>query len=164
MPENLSGMCWSIEDMASIKAVNHFSFTVSDLDRSVRFYSTALGLALHDVSERDPKFSESVTGIVGAHLRIAYLCACDLALELIQYLAPRGGVADSRTCNVGSAHICLIVQGMSEIVQKIESHGGRRAGAVCTVPDGPNKDRRVVYCEDPDGNTIELLSLERFSS
>ncbi|MCL5018853.1 MAG: iron-containing alcohol dehydrogenase [Candidatus Pacearchaeota archaeon] len=73
-----------------ITSVNHLSFTVADVEKSVEFYKNLLGLDLMNLSERDIAFSEKVTGIPGAHLKIAYLNGNNCSIELIQYLSPRG--------------------------------------------------------------------------
>ena len=64
--------------------VNHVSFTVSSLDQSLGFYKNILGLKLLDISGRDPRFCEKVTGIKGAKLKIAYLSTANCCIELIQ--------------------------------------------------------------------------------
>ncbi len=134
------------------------SFTVSDLTTSVAFYRDVLGLELASLAERDPEFSARVTGIPGAHLRIAYLRAPNASVELIQYLQPEGARIDTRTCNVGSAHVCFIVDDFPALMQRLREANVVFSGEVATVPAGPNIGRGVVYCEDPDGNTVEFLS------
>jgi catechol 2,3-dioxygenase-like lactoylglutathione lyase family enzyme len=143
-----------------ILRMNHISFTVEDLSRSISFYNDTLGLSLLGVADRDPSFSAAVTGIPNARLRIAYLAAPNCAVELIQYLDGAGVKADTRTCNVGSAHVCFEVVDVDNLIDRICSSGGRLAGARSVVPAGPNLGRHVAYVEDPDGNTIELLSVE----
>ena len=150
-----------------ILELNHMSFTVSDLARSVAFYRDVLGLELASLAERDPEFSARVTGIPGAHLRLAYLRAPNASViarwpgapgELIQYLQPPGARIDTRTCNVGSAHVCFIVNDFPALMERLRMAKVVFAGEVATVPAGPNIGRGVVYCEDPDGNTVEFLS------
>ena len=137
--------------------MNHMSFTVSDLDRSVAFYEF-LGLSLVSKADRDATFSARVTGIPGAELRIAYLRAPNCAVELIQYLSPPGERIDTRTCNVGSAHVCFIVDDFGEMIERLGGAGVRFPGEVSEVPAGPNFGRGVAYFEDPDGNTVEVIS------
>lgn len=140
-----------------IVEMNHMSFTVGDLDRSVRFYQ-ALGLRVASVAGRDPEFSARVTGIPGAELRIAYMQAPNCAVELIQYLSPPGERIDTRTCNVGSAHVCFVVDDFEAMLARLRAEGVRFPGEPAVVPAGPNRGRGVVYFEDPDGNTVELFS------
>ncbi len=145
-----------------ISRMNHVSFTVSNLDASIIFYRDVLGLSLIDVAKRDVAFSEKVTGISGAHLRIAYFSASNCFVELIEYLAPAGEKLDTRTCNVGSAHVCFDVAEYDAFIARLRSHHVHFASEPQIVPAGPNKGRKVVYAEDPDGNTLEFFSVERY--
>src|SRR5690606_31487088 len=106
-----------------IESLNHCSFTVADLERSVTFYRNILGMRVADVSGRDPAFSARVTGIPGAELRIAYLKTENTTLELVQYLSPTGERIDTRTCNVGSAHVCYNVSDFDEMVRRLRENG-----------------------------------------
>jgi len=141
-----------------ILEMNHMSFTVGDIERSVPFYRDLLGLSLVSLASRDRAFSERVTGIPGAELRIAYLQAPNAAVELIQYLSPAGLKLDTRTCNIGSAHVCFVVDDFDLLVGRLRNASVHFAGQPTTVPAGPNLGRQVLYFEDPDGNTIEIFS------
>ena len=142
-------------------SVNHTSFTVSDLERSVHFYTEVLGMRLVNIAERDPAFSAQVTGIPGAHLRIAYVEAAGYRIELIQYLSPPGKKLDTRTCNVGSAHIAFNVDDLQRMYAELSAKGVRFVSPPCTIPAGPNKGGKAVYLEDPDNNTLELIELPK---
>lgn len=141
-----------------IESINHMSFTVSDLEISVEFYRDILGMKLLDISERDGDFSEQVTGIKNARLKIAYLGTKNCALELVQYLSPRGNKIDTKTCNTGSAHICFNVTEFEKMVHNLQINNVKFAGVPCIISGGPNKGKSVLYLEDPDSNTIELIS------
>ena len=138
--------------------MNHISFTVSDLEKSIDFYHRILGLELLDKSDRDVEFSEKVTGIRGARLKIAYLRTTNCAVELIQYLSPQGVQLDTKTCNIGSAHVCFIVDRFHKMVKKLEENNVRFSGKPTIIPAGPNKGKAVLYFEDNDSNTIEIIS------
>ena len=143
-----------------VKSVNHISFTVSNLERSVEFYRNLLGLEVVDVSERDRGFSERVTGIKNAQLKIAYLNAGNCSVELVQYLFPKGNKVDTETCNVGSAHVCFNVNNFLELTEKLRKGNINFTGSPCIIPIGPNKARMVLYFKDPDDNNIEIISTE----
>ena len=138
--------------------MNHMSFTVSNLDKSIEFYQKILGLELVNKSERDSVFSGKVTGIQGAKLIIAYLRTSNCAIELIQYLSPKGKKLDTKTCNVGSAHVCFIVTEFQKMVGKLKENNVRFSGKPTIIPAGPNKGKAVLYFEDNDSNTIEIIS------
>jgi catechol 2,3-dioxygenase-like lactoylglutathione lyase family enzyme len=147
-----------------ITRVNHFSFTVANLEESVKFYTEVLGLTLVDKSPRPADFAEAVTGIPGTDIVVAYLEAKPCWLELIQYLAPHSVYADTKTCNIGSSHVCFFVDDFDPFVGKLMQDGAWPAGQVVQIPGGPNAGRKTVYMEDPDGNTLEFISEEVFPS
>ena len=147
-----------------ITTLNHASFTVSDLATSVAFYKDVLGLRLLDLSSRPAAFSERVTGIENAVLEIAYFEIHNARLELIEYVKPEPKTfIDTATCHVGSAHICFNVDSFDELVERLATHKVQFAGEVCQIPDGPNKGKKVLYFEDPDSNSIEIISNQKMA-
>lgn len=139
---------------------NHTSFTVSDVERSADFYRDLLGFQLLSLTERPPWFAEIATGIPGAHLRVAYLEAPGgHRLELIQYLSPPGVKLDTRTHNVGSAHLALNVDNLHQLYNQLKAKGVRFKGEPIEVPAGPNKGNAMVYMLDPDDFTLELIQI-----
>lgn len=142
-----------------IADINHVSFTVSSLDRSVAFYRDILGLECISIAERDEKFSSEVTGIPGAVMRIAYMKASNCSLELIQYVKGSGEILDTRTNNVGSSHVCFHISDYDRWLEVMKKNGVRFRGKLCTVPAGPNKGKRVCYMMDHDGNNLEFMEI-----
>jgi catechol 2,3-dioxygenase-like lactoylglutathione lyase family enzyme len=140
-----------------ITAVNHTSFTVSNLDRSIAFYRDLLGMELMSLAGRDPAFVEKVTGIPGANLKVAYLQAPGHRLELIQYFSPPGRKLDLQTNNVGCAHLAFNVDDLPKMYAEMKAKGVHFKSAPLEVSAGPNKGALVVYFTDPDGITLEFL-------
>ena len=141
-----------------IVSLHHASFTVGNLERSVAFYQGTLGLKLEGIWERNPEYSEGVTGIRGAWLKVAYFSLPNASFELVEYLGAKGTKIDTSTNNVGSAHVCLIVENFDAFIEGLTERGVVFAGTVCRIPAGSNKGKKIAYIEDPDGNTLELLS------
>jgi catechol 2,3-dioxygenase-like lactoylglutathione lyase family enzyme len=145
-----------------IKSVDHTSFTVCDVEKSVAFYRDLLGMELVSLAERDPAFAEKVTGIPGAHLKIAYLRAPGgYYLELIQYLSPPGTKLDTRTHNVGSAHLAFRTEDLPRMYAALNARGVPFKSPPIEVPAGPNKGNLAVYCTDPDGITLEFIQIRK---
>ena len=108
-----------------ITGVHHVSFTVSDIERSLRFYRDGLGFeVLNDRTVSGP-FPEKVSALPGAHMRIIHLKGHDQGLELIQYYQPEGNAPAPKTCDVGSAHICYIVDDIDGEIEKLRDCGAR---------------------------------------
>jgi len=148
-----------------ITSFNHFSFTVADLDKTIKFYEDVFGLEFLSRARREPWFSEAVTGVKGAELDMAFFKLQNSGgaigggvLELIEYITPKGVKLDTTTCNIGSAHVCFNVADFDGFVERLRANGVRFRGSIEQIPAGPNKGRKVAYIEDFDGNVIELIS------
>ncbi len=139
-----------------ITGVHHVSFTVSDIERSVAFYRDGLGFEVLDDRVVEGAFPEAVSALQGAHLRIVHLSGHGQGLELIQYHAPAGKSPAPRTCDVGSAHLCYIVDDIDAEMEKVRKLGARFLSAAKTVEGGPNSGNRMVYFLDPDGIPMEF--------
>ena len=144
-----------------ILSTNHTSFTVGNVERSIAFYRDLLGMELISLAERDPAFTEKVTAIPGAHLKIAYLQAPGHRLELIEYLAPPGKKPDLQTNNVGCAHVGFNVDDLPRMYADLKAKGVHFKSAPQEVNAGPNKGALAVYFTDPDGITLEFLQSKK---
>lgn len=72
--------------------IDHTAITVEDTDRSLALYRDALGMKVTGESENYGVEQEHLNGVFGARLRITSLHAeRGPGIELLEYLAPRGG-------------------------------------------------------------------------
>ncbi|GAA3700981.1 hypothetical protein GCM10022224_078550 [Nonomuraea antimicrobica] len=152
-----------------IADVLHFSFTVSDIERSVRWYTEVLGLELVHRQRQDNAYTRMLVGIEGAVLEVAQLKIPGAApaysthmLELIEYVQARGGSPESLPTNqVGVAHLALVVTDIHERHERMRAAGVAFRNPPVEITAGANKGGWACYLHDPDGCTIELL---QFSS
>lgn len=146
--------------MAGFRVVgtNHTSFTVSDLDRSVAFFTEALGFALLHRGPRDPAMIGRVVGVPGADIEVAYVQGPGHRLELIEYKAPADrGRVESRPCDAGFAHVAFDVDDIDAALAAAAAHGVKPLSEPQDLHTGPNAGGRVVYTRDPDGVTVEFI-------
>lgn len=142
----------------TVTGTNHTSFTVSSLDRAIALFRDTLGFALLNRSARDPEFTETVVGVPGADIEVAYLQAPGHRLELIEYLAPADrGRVESRPCDAGFAHVCFDVDDIEATLAAVEPAGLKPLNPPALLDKGPNKGGKVVYTRDPDGITVEFI-------
>jgi lactoylglutathione lyase len=137
----------------------HVGVTVSDLERSVHFYTEGLGL---EVAARQTSAAGylSLVGYPGLEIATAFVAAPGggVRIELQEYR--RVGDHGSRepgTAPVGSSHICLRVDDVAAALQRAEAAGGRRVTDPVGIDSGINDGGAAVYLRDPDGYTIELF-------
>lgn len=140
-----------------INSINHVSFTVENLSKSIEFYSEVYRLELIDVSYRDMKFSQLVTGVENAELKIAYLKCKNIKIELIEYLNSNLKYSVRGSNRIGDAHICFNISDFDIFIEHLKSKKVVFRGEITFITAGPNIGKRVVYTEDIDCNTIEFI-------
>lgn len=144
-----------------ITGFNHTSFTVSELEKAVRFWTDGLGFRADSVSERTGDWQGRITGVPGAKLKIAHLFGYNHHIELIEYLGSAGEERMLHPNMAGVAHICLDVENIESVIQKLTSLGAAPQGEMVEVDSGPVKGCRSIYLRDPSGILIELEELPR---
>lgn len=137
--------------------VEHFSFTVSDMERSLSLYRDLLGMKVfNDRVEERVEYAETITGIPGAKFRIVHLELKGVHLELIEYLNPRCKNQVPRSCEIGSAHLCFLVDDIHQVYDYLTKSGVRFASPPVRKHAGPYPRGWGAYFFDPDGIPLEL--------
>lgn len=147
-----------------IVAADHTGITVSNLERSLAFWSDVLGFEPSHTAHQTGEMAREITGVAGAEIKLAVVKAPGgHKIELLEYLAPpeRKRHVDLRPCDVGSVHVALIVDDLEAILSAINASGWKAAGKPQTLQSGPNDGKRVIYVRDPDGTTIEFMQLPK---
>lgn len=147
-----------------VVGVWHISWTVSDLDRSIEFYTRLMGFELLGSWTRTGPFIETVVGFANAELRIAALRIPGAPtgpsghhLELIEYISPRGSRLDLQTCNVGAAHLALETDSIHATFEHLAANGVTFVSPPVRIESGSNEGGYACYLRDPDGFTLELV-------
>jgi len=138
---------------------SHFGICVSDLDRSLRFYTEGLGFEPTEHFQIGAEFG-TLMEIEGVAVRSQFLRRDHLSIELLFYDAP-GHVGEPvrRPVNqLGLTHLNFRVDDVDEVAARLRSLGGTVLDHTRTT-FGPDMD--FVYCTDPDGTRIELMKLPR---
>jgi lactoylglutathione lyase len=143
--------------------VLHTGFTVSDLDRSVAWYTEVLGLELVSRQRNDNSYTRTIVGMGDAVLDVAFFRLPDAEspsthmLELMQYLAPQGGKSSGDTSDVGVGHLALMVDDIHKSYSHMKQAGVTFQNPPVEIDEGANKGAWACYLLDPDGITIELV-------
>jgi len=148
---------------ALVKGVDSIGLTVSDLDRSVEFYSTLLHFQKVSETEADGESYEHLTGVFGLRTRTARMRLGEEYIELTEFLAPRGHAApaDARSNDRWFQHIAIIVSDMDRAYQWLREHKVQHASPEPQLLPAWNKNAggiRAFYFRDPDGHPLEILS------
>lgn len=144
----------------TIYGFNHTAFVVSNLDRAVGFFKDVLGFELASRASRDPKAIQSMTGLSGVDIEVAYLRGFGQWIELIRYKAPSNrGKALPKIFQDGAGHIALDVGNIEAMVEASAEYDLKPVGEIVTIDQGPNEGRKVVYLQSTDGLSIEFIEV-----
>jgi catechol 2,3-dioxygenase-like lactoylglutathione lyase family enzyme len=147
------------------RALNHVGITVPDIFAAIDWYGAVLG-ASHIMGPRllqaDSAATHETPSIFGPRFRRAYqahlLTANGVGLELFQFVEPPVEVPAETMpyWRRGPFHLCFTDPDVEGMADRIEAAGGkRRVPVFAFVPGRPWK---LVYCEDPWGNVLEIMS------
>jgi catechol 2,3-dioxygenase-like lactoylglutathione lyase family enzyme len=142
-----------------ITGFNHTSFTVADIERTVTFWTEALGFELASLSPRAGDWQGRVTGVPGAELKVAHLYGHGHHMEFIQYLKGGGPAPALQPSMPGVAHVCIEVDDIHAAWRELLAAGATPQGEICEVATGPVQGFRAAYIRDPGGIVIELLEV-----
>ena len=144
-----------------LKSFFHTGFIVKDLEAAVAFYTDVLGLTLTQRTERTGEFPSTLLGLPDAHIKGAFLeLGAGHQLELIQYLNPAGGFAEFDKNDIRAAHLAFFVDDIDAFYEKTRQRGVKYGTPpVPMYDDNGNLLRKALYCQDPDGNWLELVEL-----
>jgi lactoylglutathione lyase len=142
----------------------HFSFTVSDLQRSIEFYCGLLGMQLRLCQDQNNEYTRKLVGYADANLKVAQLSLAGTSigpsghvLELVQFLHPIFPPNPPGTGRPNSAHMAFTVEDIHAEYKRLSAAGVKFRSEPIPIAAGVNRGGATVYFLDPDGVTLELL-------
>jgi lactoylglutathione lyase family protein len=148
------------------RCFSHIGISVTDLDRAVEFYSKALGFYIimppttirHDDSAIG-QMCDDVFGEGWGSFRIAHLSTGEgIGIELFEFRNAEQRADNFEYWKTGIFHFCVKDPDVEGLVKRIEEYGGRQRTKQVRYYYPSQKPYRMVYCEDPFGNIIEIYS------
>jgi lactoylglutathione lyase len=143
-----------------ITGSRHAGITVSDLDRSLEFYSGLLGLELlwRRLYEQPAILGVvNVAGTTALEIAMLRVPGSDLEIELVEYEGCERHSGAGRPCDYGTGHFCVFVTGIEELYTELRSRGVVfRSDGPREATEGPNRGGKSLYSLDPDGYVFEF--------
>jgi catechol 2,3-dioxygenase-like lactoylglutathione lyase family enzyme len=151
-----------VPDQDPVQALQAVGITVSDMERSIAFYSTVLDFEKTSDQEVWGSEYEHLQGVFGLRVRVVRMKLGEEELELSEYLAPPGrpAPADSRSNDRWFQHIAIIVSDMDRAYERLRANRVRHASAGPQLLPAWNRHAggiRAFYFKDPDGHPLEIL-------
>jgi len=147
---------------APVVALDSVAIPVTDATRSIAFYTQVLGFQLQSDQEASGSDYEHLLGVFGARVRVVRLQLGEEAIELLQFLTPRGRALpqDVHANDRYFQHVAIIVSDMDQAYAWLRQHGVEHAssGPQLLPQWNPNAGGiAAFYFRDPDGNFLEIL-------
>ena len=146
----------------AVQMIYHVGFVVSDLEKSLEWYTEVLGLQVErEIRELSGEWISAVTGFENSRLKMAWVGTGDgCSIELDQYVSPPGSdnPGTPGRNDVRASHVGIQVGDVHAEYQRMSQLGVKFAGAPpVKLPNKFPWARCAVFLQDPDGNWIELL-------
>jgi catechol 2,3-dioxygenase-like lactoylglutathione lyase family enzyme len=152
----------SLFPQEAVTAVEAFGLTVSDMDRSINFFSTVLSFEkVSDVEVWGNEY-EQLQGLFGVRMRVVRMRLGDEFIELTEYLTPKGRPipVDTHSNDRWFQHIAIVVSDMEKAYQHLREHKVQHVSTgPQRIPDW-NKAAggiKAFYFKDPDGHYLEII-------
>jgi catechol 2,3-dioxygenase-like lactoylglutathione lyase family enzyme len=154
--------------LPAAEAVPVVGLTVSDMERSLEFYTRVLPFTVEADTEAAGTDWEQLTGVFGVRVRVVRLRLGNERLELTEYVAAstpgRPAPVDSRSNDRWFQHVALIVSDMDSAYRLLRAHRVRSASTgpqllPKSIPGAAGI--RAFYFRDPDGHPLEILQFPR---
>jgi catechol 2,3-dioxygenase-like lactoylglutathione lyase family enzyme len=136
---------------------DHVNVVVTDMERSIRFYSRLLGLDPVMDRRLEGTWFEQVTGLQGAQARCVILASAGggCRIELLQF-ASMPDAQESQPSTPGLRHVALRVDDLNGALTLLEREFGQKVEPTAVPTDIVRGGKRMCYIRDPDGAMIEL--------
>jgi catechol 2,3-dioxygenase-like lactoylglutathione lyase family enzyme len=158
----LTFMLSSARGQEKVTGVGAIGMTVSDMQRSVEFFSKVLTFEqVSDVEVWGDAY-EHLEGIFGVRMRVVRMKLGTEAVELTEYLTPKGKPfpADTKSNDRWFQHVAIVTSDMDKAYEHLRKFNVRHASTgPQTLPPTLKAAAgiRAFYFRDPDGHYLEII-------
>lgn len=147
---------------SQVTKVETIGITVSDMNRSVKFYSEVLGFKKISDTELYGQDYEALQGIFGLRMRIVRMQLGEETIELTDYLTGGGRSIpeDAKSNDLFFQHIAIVVSDMDKAYAQLRKYNiGHVSTAPQTLPASipAAEGIKAFYFHDPDRHNLELI-------
>lgn len=148
------------------RAFSHIGITVPNIEEAVKFYTEVMGWyvmmkpteVIEESKSAIGKMCIDVFGEGWGSFKIAHLSTSDsIGIELFEFSKNFKSQHEFNPYQTGIFHFCIKDPDIEGMVEKIIKAGGKQRMPIREYY--PNeKPYKMVYCEDPFGNIIEIYT------
>ena len=146
--------------MMNFGGIHHVGLVVSDLDAAIDFYGALLDMAVIERFEwsAPAAIQDQAIGLTGSAARGAMLSGSQSHLEVWEYSSPPAEATAPKSLGAheqGLRHLALEVTDVAAALERVKELGGTAMGEPVQITGSTTT---LVYCRDPFGTILELLS------
>ena len=142
-----------------IQGFSHIGIGVSDLERSVRFYSEVFGFVqLYQLDFENGEVAATMEQ--EGTFKSAMLIRDDVRVELLEWVdVPTSGGGKKAMTELGFTHLSFRVDEIDELTEAVVAAGGAVHPQTLSYvgPEG-SPQTGLLYYTDPDGTRIEVMT------
>lgn len=138
-----------------IRGIEHVALSVSNLDKSLAFYTEVMGLELIRIIDSGAEMRlGDIVGMPDCSARIAHLQSEKTMLEIFEYTSPKGKkiTEDFKQADNGFIHIGFFTTDILSDYRRLKDHDVKFFNEPIEFRPGA----WVVYFNGPDGEVCEL--------
>jgi len=133
--------------MAKVKKIDHIAVVVEDIDSSLAFWESALGIKVGKVED-----------VPAQNARVAFLPVGDGKVELVQPTDPESGIGKFLNDRGGGMHhFCLEVDDIADMVAQLKEKGVRLINESPLEMEG--RKIAFIHPKSASGVLVELYEL-----
>lgn len=135
--------------------LRHVGITVTDLDRSIDFYTRFFGFSIQKEMDESGEHIDKFSGLKNVDVRTVKMSDDKGGLlELLYYRSHKGLNVHRDITNIGCSHFALTVDNLGKLYESLLEGG---CEILCEPQYSPDGKVTLTFCKDPDGTLIELV-------
>ena len=142
-----------------IKEVRHIGITVTDMEKSLKFYRDLLGFKIEREMNENGSYIDNMLALDKVKVKTVKMSiegSGGTLIELLQFFSHPNKVENSKITRIGTSHFALTVDNLDDTYSKLKNMGLKFNAPPQLSPDGYAK---ITFCFDPDNTLIELVEV-----
>ena len=150
-----------MSDANATRTLVHIDLTVSDMERSLAFYTETLGFLVIEDSVLATEAAEFLSGGACRKMRMVFLTSGktnSVMVELIQLVDGNGRRIPATAAGIHQVILAFRVSDLDEVARALAKQGQRPVSNVFDIPLPQLGRASCVFYRDPDGYLIEFVT------